>query len=961
MFRLVALYLAASSMVVSAYNNHFELDHLFSETVKPCDDFYEFVCNNHGNGNDSFMYNMKQAYNKEIRKHVNNYSDPVLDFFREIVKRDHFEKKLFEMGKRFASDISRGTNGKYKIYASIVVDHKTKVLKFVDSYVTEYTSIECSYDFCPSYIKGVVDGYNEFIDLSNRFDEKTYKIVAKYREVEASVTMDQIDEAVFNLTYKDAFAPYLNLITAKVATENDLWLPKDIEENFEKFSKDLKSETVRTIMRQKWIPSETRKHVADSIQNINTILSFPQSARNLTNIKKAMSFYTEQFEKNEQMLRKVMNESQGILKKTRGVIVQAMNRYRAAYEGTKEYVDIWTVDNTQYGLYVFNAVNEYDTVMIWPALSYYINKNMPTGFIYGQIAQTLAHEIFHSLDSKIINRASVKKAANELIGLARYDDTFQCYKDYYESFTVAAPNGTSLYQDKESVRREGFCDVEGARVAFRVVMATLFRSPVFKSALYHDKSSFSNEQWFFIGGLMMTCGHERSPLEDYVHTKNGAHPRPTIRMNAWVQQLDEFTNAFGCRPKDRMYVLPKKVRKNAKDKNGNRYRFFGVRTSKMPAIEVPDVYIVSGVRTPIASFRGSFSTLSSVDLGQVAVSEALKRSGVKPEAVDETIVGSVLTAGHGQNVARQIAVKSGIPNTSVAFTVNKVCSSGLKAVILGSQTIQLGNGQVVVAAGTESMSQVPFYMQRSDLVYGDVSMADGIQKDGLKDAELGQLMGVLAEKTVKDYKLTREEQDRYAIQSYHRAAEAWKSGALKEEVVPVTVKQRRGADIVPSLRPVFINDGTGTITPANASSMNDGAAALVLVSGDYLKVNGTAKPLAKIIGFAEAGCDHVDFTIAPVFAVQRLLKKTGISKDQIAKWEVNEAFAVTILSFIRDLGLTEDKVNTRGGAVALGHPLGMSGARIVVTLVHQLKEGEFGVAAICNGGGEATAILVQRC
>ncbi|TKR59352.1 hypothetical protein L596_029037 [Steinernema carpocapsae] len=397
----------------------------------------------------------------------------------------------------------------------------------------------------------------------------------------------------------------------------------------------------------------------------------------------------------------------------------------------------------------------------------------------------------------------------------------------------------------------------------------------------------------------------------------------------------------------------------------------------MPStVEISDVFIVSAARTPIASFRGSFATLSSVDLGQVAVTEALNRAGLKPEAVDETIVGSVLPAGQGQNIARQIAIKSGIPNSSLAFTINKVCSSGLKAVMLASQAIQVGGRQVVVAAGAESMTQTPFYMPRTELVYGDVKMTDGIQKDGLTDAMLGQAMGVCAEKTVKDYKLTRKDQDKYAIQSYHRAAEAWKSGAMKEEVVPVSVKQRRGADIViaedeeykklveakvPSLQPAFVRDGTGTITAANASSINDGAAALVLASEGFLKANEAAKPLAKIVGFAEAGCAPVDFTIAPVKAVKDLLKKTGVSKDQVAKWEVNEAFAVTILSFIRDLELDGEKVNVRGGAVALGHPIGMSGARIVVTLVHQLKEGEFGVAAICNGGGEATAILVQRC
>ena len=385
-----------------------------------------------------------------------------------------------------------------------------------------------------------------------------------------------------------------------------------------------------------------------------------------------------------------------------------------------------------------------------------------------------------------------------------------------------------------------------------------------------------------------------------------------------------------------------------------------------------DVFIVSAVRTPIASFRGSFKTLSSVELGAIAAKEAIKKAGISPKDVDETVVGSVLTANCGQNVGRQIALKAGIPEESNAFTVNKVCSSSLKALILATQSQQLGVRKISLIVGAESMSQAPFYLDRGDHGYGDIKLVDGIQRDGISDAILNDPMGLCAEKTAKDYHITREEQDAYALESYRRAAAAWKANQFADEIVPVVLKNRDGSDNVinedeeykrlieskvPSLKPAFLKDGTGTITAANASSLNDGAAAAVVVSS---AVVSQFKPLAKIVAYAEAGRAPVDFTIAPVNAVQQLLQAANLSVADIARFEVNEAFSVTAIGFMKELGVDHSKINVKGSAVALGHPIGMSGIRIVTTLVHQLNSGEYGVAAICNGGGEATAVLIQR-
>jgi len=387
-----------------------------------------------------------------------------------------------------------------------------------------------------------------------------------------------------------------------------------------------------------------------------------------------------------------------------------------------------------------------------------------------------------------------------------------------------------------------------------------------------------------------------------------------------------------------------------------------------------EIYIVSAVRTPIAAFRGAFGTLTSVDLGTIAGKEALSRAGVNASDIEETITGSVLTAGQGQNVSRQIAIKIGIPEDRQAYTVNKVCSSSLKALILAGQSIQLGYRNHVLVVGTESMSNAPFYLNRGEHGYGDIKLIDGIQRDGITDAMLNDAMGLCAEKSAKDYQCSRAEQDQFAIESYSRAANAWSNGAYKAETVKVEVPQRRGApvvvvedeeykrlikDKVPTLQPVFLKDGSGTITAANASSLNDGAAAIVVASEAAVKEH-SLKPLGKVLAYAEAGRAPVDFTVAPINAVELLLKNAGVKTSQVSRWEVNEAFSVTALAFTKHFGLDPATVNANGGAVALGHPIGMSGARIVVTLIHQLQSGQLGVAAICNGGGEATAVLVQK-
>lgn len=389
-----------------------------------------------------------------------------------------------------------------------------------------------------------------------------------------------------------------------------------------------------------------------------------------------------------------------------------------------------------------------------------------------------------------------------------------------------------------------------------------------------------------------------------------------------------------------------------------------------------EVYIVGAMRTPLGSFNGSLASVSATKLGAVAIKAALEQANISPEMVQEVLMGSVLQAGLGQAPARQAAKFAGIPDNVPATTVNKVCASGMKAIALAAQSIQLGYCDVVVAGGMENMSQVPHYLpgSRSGYKYGNINMLDGIITDGLTDVYSQTLMGTCAEMCADEYNFTREDQDNFAIESYKRSAKAWAEGKFTNEIAPVTVQTRKGDVIVsedeeyksvdftkiPGLRTVFKKDGT--VTAANASTMNDGAAALVLVSGEKLKELGLS-PLAKLIGAADAEQAPEWFTTTPSKALPIAAQRAGISVADLDYVELNEAFAVVGLANNKLLNLSADKVNVNGGAVSLGHPLGASGARIIVTLINVLKQnnGKFGGAGICNGGGGASAMIIENC
>lgn len=389
-----------------------------------------------------------------------------------------------------------------------------------------------------------------------------------------------------------------------------------------------------------------------------------------------------------------------------------------------------------------------------------------------------------------------------------------------------------------------------------------------------------------------------------------------------------------------------------------------------------NVYILSGARTPIGGFMGSLSSFSATDLGAIAIKEAIARANIKPEAVTETIMGCVLSAGLGQAPARQASIKAGLPKHVPTTTVSKVCGSGLKAVMLASQAISCGDAEVVVAGGMESMSNVPYYLPqaRAGARLGNALMLDGMVHDGLWDVYNNFHMGNAAELCAKEYSFTREQQDAFAKQSYERAIEAASKGYFKKEIVPVEIKDRKGNSTfvtedeepknvnfekMSSLKPVF--DKNGTITAANASSINDGAAALVLASESFVKKNNV-KPLAKISGFTQAAREPEWFTIAPADAIESLSKKIKWDLQGVDLFEINEAFSVVSLAVNQKLGLDPKKVNIHGGAVSLGHPIGASGARILVTLLYALEQQnkKTGIASLCIGGGEAVALGVER-
>jgi acetyl-CoA C-acetyltransferase len=391
---------------------------------------------------------------------------------------------------------------------------------------------------------------------------------------------------------------------------------------------------------------------------------------------------------------------------------------------------------------------------------------------------------------------------------------------------------------------------------------------------------------------------------------------------------------------------------------------------------VQQSFIISAVRTPIGSFGGSLSSITAPTLGATAIKAAIEKAGIEPDQVEEVLYGNVCQANVGQAPARQATLGAGLSNKTNVTTINKVCASGMKSIIFGSQSIELGQNDIVVVGGMESMSNIPFYLSKAryGYGYGNGELIDGLAKDGLVNVYDNKAMGCFADATASKFEISREEQDAFAIQSYKRSAQAWANGYFASEVTPVEVTDRKGNvkvvsedeefknvnfEKIHTLRPAFTKEGT--VTAANASTISDGAAALVLASAKAVKRNNL-KPIAKIISYADGEHEPEWFTTAPIIAAEKALKRAGLTMADIDFFEINEAFAVVSMAFAKHFGISHEKVNVFGGAVSLGHPLGCSGARIVTTLVNVLhnKNAKYGMAAICNGGGGASAIIIEK-
>jgi len=396
----------------------------------------------------------------------------------------------------------------------------------------------------------------------------------------------------------------------------------------------------------------------------------------------------------------------------------------------------------------------------------------------------------------------------------------------------------------------------------------------------------------------------------------------------------------------------------------------------LPLDPMKEVYVISAVRTPIGSFGGSLSALTAVELGAVAFKGAIQKAGVDPKQVQEVFVGNVISAGLKQAPATQVAVGAGLGYNIPCTLINKVCASGMKAVMVGAQSIMLGHNDVVVAGGMESMSNIPYYLlkARTGYKFGNGELLDGLTYDGLTDVYNHCAMGVCADNTAKEMKISRQDQDTYAINSYKRSAAAWAAGKFKDEIVGVEMTDKKGNktmfaedeeyknvnfEKVPALKPVFTKEGT--VTAANASTLNDGASALVLMSKEKANELGL-KPIAKILGFADAAQDPMWFTTAPSLAIPKAMKLAGVTPKDVSYYEINEAFSAVAIANNIKLELDPELVNVNGGAVALGHPLGSSGSRITATLINVLKQNKasIGVAGICNGGGGASAVVIEN-
>uniref|UniRef100_F1L3X9 Acetyl-CoA acetyltransferase A n=1 Tax=Ascaris suum TaxID=6253 RepID=F1L3X9_ASCSU len=393
--------------------------------------------------------------------------------------------------------------------------------------------------------------------------------------------------------------------------------------------------------------------------------------------------------------------------------------------------------------------------------------------------------------------------------------------------------------------------------------------------------------------------------------------------------------------------------------------------SSRAASQFTDVVFVGAARTPVGSVRSSLSTVPATVLGAEAIKGALKHANLKPSQVQEVFFGCVVPSNCGQGPARQATLGAGCDPSTIVTTLNKLCASGMKSIACAASLLQLGLQEVTVGGGMESMSLVPYYLERGETTYGGMKLIDGIPRDGLTDAYSNQLMGACADNVAKRFNITREEQDKFAIESYKRSAAAWESGACKAEVVPIEVTKGKKTYIVdkdeeytkvnfeklPKLKPAFLKDGT--ITAGNASTLNDGAAAVVMTTVEGAKKYGV-KPLARLLSYGDAATNPVDFAIAPSMVIPKVLKLANLEIKDIDLWEINEAFAVVPLHSMKTLGIDHSKVNIHGGGVSLGHPIGMSGARIIVHLIHALKPGQKGCAAICNGGGGAGGMVIEK-
>jgi len=388
-----------------------------------------------------------------------------------------------------------------------------------------------------------------------------------------------------------------------------------------------------------------------------------------------------------------------------------------------------------------------------------------------------------------------------------------------------------------------------------------------------------------------------------------------------------------------------------------------------------EVYVLSAVRTPVGKFGGGLAGFSATALGSFAIAEAVKKAAVEPALIQEVIMGNVLSANLGQAPARQAALAAGLHDSTVCTTVNKVCASGMKAIAMGVQSIIMGDADCVVVGGMESMSNVPYYVDtlRWGSKYGDRTIIDGLAKDGLTDPYDKQAMGLAAEHCATSCNISREEQDEYAIEAYKRAQAAWEKGLFSDEVISITIPQKKGPAVImdkdeepwsvnfekiPTLQPAFKKEGT--VTAANASTMNDGAAALVLMSKEKADALGL-KPIAVVIGYADAEQEPIWFTTSPALALPKAIAKAGLSQEQIELWEINEAFSVVSIENAKRLGIKHEQLNIHGGAISIGHPLGCSGARIVVSLIHAMRQNNltYGAAGICNGGGGASAMVLR--